>query len=304
MPRQFEHYADIEAFQCAVEHGSFSAASVKLGSSPSSISRSVDRLERRLGAQLLRRSTRSLNLTDAGAHYLTQSRAAFALLTEAARAISVGPSPLSDQISGSVRLSVPTTWGHFRAAAVFAKFAALYPSVTIELSINNSVVDLTSDGFDLAIRMGDLPASGLVARPLQHAALCLVASPSYIERFGSPSSLAELALHRCIPFIMPGTGRALAWPLSENGAAVSFQAPKSLIVSGDVLGCVSLAEQGAGITQSYDFIVADRLKNGRLHEVLPALRGRSRVFSLIYPPHPHLPRATRALIDFLVEDST
>ena len=105
-------------------------------------------------------------------------------------------------------------------------------------------------------------------------------------------------------FYYAGTGGALPWPLCENGAAVSFQAPKIPIVSGNVLGCVSLAEHGAGITQSYDFVVADRIKSGRLVEVLPFMRGCGRAFSLIYPPHPHLPRAARALIDFLVVDST
>lgn len=297
--RRFEHLADVELFQAAVESGSYTAAGVSLGLTPSAISRAVERLERRLGLQLLRRTTRSLSLTDAGRSYLQQSQAAFALLDDAERALTAAAAQADAEIVGRVRLSVPTTWGHYRAAPLLGEFSRRHPQIAIELSISNRNVDLVAEGFDAAVRLGTLPDSGLVARPLEDAPLCLVAAPAYLARAGTPHTLDELALHVCIPFVLPSTGRLLSWPLRVDGADLDWTPPARLTVADDVLGCVHLAEHGAGITQTYDFIVADALRAGRLQDVLPHTRGRSRRFSLIYAPHRTLSRATRALIDFL-----
>jgi DNA-binding transcriptional LysR family regulator len=299
MSRKFEYLGDVELFHAAVESGSFSAAAVALGMTPSAISRAVERLEQRLGLQLLRRTTRSLSLTDSGRIYLEQSQTAFALLDDAERAVQGDP----ERINGRIRLSVPTTWGHHRAAERLSEFVRRHPQVAIEVSISNRNVDLVGEGFDIAVRLGTLPDSGLVARVLEDAALCLVASPAYLSEMGVPDSLDALSSHLCIPFIMPSTGRRLAWPLRYGGEDIEWTPPEGLSVADDVLGCVSLAMQGAGITQTYDFIVDTPLRDGRLVEVLPQTRGRSRRFSLIYAPHRRLSSATRALIEFLADAS-
>jgi DNA-binding transcriptional LysR family regulator len=298
--RRFDHLGDIELFQAAVEAGSFTAAAAGLGLTPSAISRAVERLERRLGLQLLRRTTRSLSLTDAGRLYLEQSQTAFALLDDAERALS-NTTLQTDaaKIAGRVRLSVPTTWGHHRAAPLLSEFAQRHPLIAIELSVSNRNVDLVAEGFDAAVRLGALPDSGLVARPLENAALCLVAAPAYLARAGTPQTLDELSAHTCIPFILPSTGRLLPWPLRVDGEDVEWTPPAQLTVADDVLGCVQLAAHGAGITQSYDFVVAEAVRAGRLQEILTQTRGRSRRFSLLYAPHRTLSRATRALIEFL-----
>lgn len=295
--RHFEHLADVERFHAAVDAGSFIAAAVALGTTPSAVSRALDRLERRLGAQLLRRTTRSLALTDHGRLYLEQTKAAFAMIRDTELALQSEDSA----VAGRVRLSVPTTWGHYRAASRLAAFVQRYPEVEIELNICNRNVDLVAEGFDAAVRLGELPDSGLVARPLEDAPLCLVASPDYLARAGEPQSFEALAAHRCIPFILPSSGRLLPWALRVDGTDVDWAPPARLTVADDVLGCVRLAEAGAGIAQSYDFIVADALRQGRLREVLVQTRGRSRRFSLLYAPHRHLSRATRALIAHLTE---
>jgi DNA-binding transcriptional LysR family regulator len=298
--RRFDHLGDLELFQAAVEAGSFTAAAVTLGLTPSAVSRAVERLERHLGLQLLRRTTRSLSLTDAGRLYLEQSQAAFALLEDAERTLQGH----AQTIAGRVRISVPTTWGHHRAAAKLAAFAARYPQVAIELHVSNRNVDLAAEGFDAVVRLGALPDSGLIARPLEDAALCLVASPAYLAQAGTPETLSELAMHACIPFILPSTGKRLPWPLRLDGEDIEWAPPSHLCVADDVLGCVSLAEHGAGITQSYDFVVAQALHAGRLREVLPQTRGRSRRFSLLYAAHRRLSPATRALIEFLTDVSS
>ncbi|NYE60792.1 DNA-binding transcriptional LysR family regulator [Duganella sp. 1224] len=295
MARQFDHMADLEAFVTIVDKGTISAAAVALGTTPSVLSRAVARLEARLGVQLMRRTTRRLSVTEAGNLYLEQARNAFGLIADAERAIQ----GQGGELSGKVRISVPTTYGHYRLPAMLRPFIERHPQVSVELSVSNRNVDLVAEGYDLAIRLGELADSGLAAKRLGDEAVCLVASPDYLRRAGTPETLDELAGHACLPFIMPSTGRQAPWLLHVDGKEIDWQAPARLRVADDVLGVVSLAEQGLGICQTYHFVAADRLVAGRLVEVLPGLRGRSRPFSLIYPPHRRLSAAVRALIDAL-----
>jgi DNA-binding transcriptional LysR family regulator len=194
---------------------------------------------------------------------------------------------------------VPTTYGHYRLPPLLARFAQQYPQVRVELNITNRNVDLVAEGFDLVIRLGDLPDSGLVARKLEDAALLLVASPGYLNRAGTPKTLEELERHMCLPFVMPRTGRLAPWVFRDGERDVDWLPSSSIEISDDVLGVVSLAEQGIGICQSYEFIVHDRMENGRLVEILPHLRGRSRPFSVVYAPHRRQSPATRAMIELL-----
>nr|WP_267877531.1 LysR family transcriptional regulator [Massilia sp. IC2-477] len=286
---------DLEGFLAVAEHGSFTAGAVALSTTASVLSRAVMRLENRLGAQLLRRTTRRVTLTDTGRQYMEQARAAFTLLGDAEREAG----GQGDALRGRVRMSVPTTYGHFRLPAVLARFASDYPQVKVELNITNRSVDLTAEGFDLAVRLGEFKDSGLVARKLADEALCLVAAPTYLAHAGTPRALADLAGHACLPFILPRTGRIAPWVFRDGGADVEWSAPATIAVSDDVLGVVSLAVAGIGIAQSYDFIVREHLASGRLVEVLPQLRGRSRPFSVLYAPHRRQSAATRAMIALL-----
>jgi len=295
MARQFDHMADVEAFVTIVDKGTISAAAVALSTTPSVLSRAVARLETRLGVQLIRRTTRRLSVTEAGNLYLEQARSAFGLIADAERAIQ----GQGGALSGKVRISVPTTYGHYRLPALLRPFMERHPQVNIELSINNRNVDLVEEGYDMAIRLGELADSGMAARRLGDEAVCLVASPDYLHRAGMPASLAELAGHACLPFILPSTGRQAPWLLQVENQHLDWLAPPRMLVTDDVLGAVSLAQQGLGICQTYHFVAAERLANGQLVEVLPALGGRSRPFSLIYPPHRRMSAACRALIDCL-----
>ncbi|AJF73164.1 LuxR family transcriptional regulator [Raoultella ornithinolytica] len=295
MSRKFDYLGDVEVFITVVEHGSFTAGAVALSTTPSVLSRSVSRLEVRLGRQLLQRTTRRVSLTEAGRLYLEQARVAFTLLDEAGR----DAQGQEGELTGRVRLSVPTTYGHYRLPPLLARFARQYPQVQVELNITNRNVDLVAEGFDLAIRLGQLPDSGLVARKLEDAALLLVASPDYLQRMGTPRTLEELQRHLCLPFVMPRTGRLAPWVFRDGGADVDWLPASSIKTSDDVLGVVSLAERGMGICQSYEFIVRERMQRGQLIEVLPQYRGRSRPFSVIYAPHRHQSAATRAMIDLL-----
>ena len=293
--RRFDHLGDVEAFVTVVEKGSISAGAIALSTTPSVLSRAITRLETRLGAQLMRRTTRRLSLTEAGRAYLDQTRAAFSLIEDAERAIQ----GQDGQLSGRVRLSVSTTYGHFRLPEKLKRFSVAHPDVHVEVSITNRNVDLVAEGYDLAIRLGPLPDSGLVARKLEDAPLRLVASPDYIRRAGTPLTIEDLAQHECLPFIMPSTGRPAPWLFRANGTETEWTPEGTIEIHDDVLGVVSLAEAGMGICQSYDFIVRERISRGGLIEILAGAGGRSRPFSLVYAPHRRLSAATRALIDFL-----
>jgi DNA-binding transcriptional LysR family regulator len=295
MSRKFDYLGDVEVFIAVVEHGSFTAAAVALSTTPSVLSRAVSRLETRLGRQLLQRTTRRVGLTEAGRVNLEQARSAFSLLDEAERD---GQGQEGD-LTGRVRMSVPTTYGHYRLPPLLARFSQHYPRVQVDLNITNRNVDLIAEGFDLAIRLGQMPDSGLVARKLEDAALLLVASPAYLHRMGTPQTLDDLHRHMCLPFILPRTGRIAPWVFREDERDVDWLPASTIETSDDVLGVVSLAEHGMGICQSYEFIVRDRIQRGQLVEVLPHLRGRSRPFSVIFAPHRRQSAATRAMIDLL-----
>lgn len=299
MARRYEHLLDLESLQATVDEGSFTAAARRLGVTPSAVSRAVQRLEARLGVALLRRSTRQLALTEAGELYARQSRAAFDLIDEAESSVRGD----HQRVAGAVRLSVPTTWGHHRAPQRLAAFRARFPDVHIELDMSNRNVDLLAEGFDAVVRLGaPADSAGLIARPIEQAPLVLVAAPSYLARRGVPADASALEAHDTIPFVLPSTGRVIPWLLRVDGADVEWSpvaAPWR--VAGDVLACVALAEAGAGITQSYRFVVDASLADGRLVDVLPQCAGRSRVFHLLYPAGRHRSAAARALIDHLVD---
>ncbi len=295
MSRRFDHVADVESFITVVERGSLTAAAVHLSTTASVISRALMRLETRLGSQLLRRTTRSIGLTDAGRAYFEQARAALAQIEEVERSLQGDP----NQVSGRVAITAPTTFGHYRLPALLHTLAQRYPGIKIELNITNRNVDLAAEGYDFAIRQGVLKDSSMVARRLLDAPLTLVCAPSYAARRGAPRSVAELAEHSCLSFLMPSTGRPVAWQFMRDGEPFDWTPEAATQVTDDVLGVVSLADAGLGVCQSFDFIVRDRIERGALVELLPENAGRSRPFSLIYSERRRLSAAARALLDTL-----
>jgi DNA-binding transcriptional LysR family regulator len=297
MPRQFDYLADVEVFTTIAGKGTISAAAVALGTTPSVLSRAVARLESRLGTQLMRRTTRRLSLTEAGRAYLEQARHAFAVLADAERAVQGA----DGELTGTIRISAPTTYAHYKLPALLQPFMDRHPAVMIELSIANRNVDLVSEGYDMAVRLGVLPDSGLAARKLGDEELVLVASPAYLARTGTPRTIADLAGHSCLAFVMPSTGKIPPWLLTDQGADTEWLPPPRLRVTDDVLGVVSLAQQGLGICQTYRFVAAGPLQRGELVQVLSDHGGRTRQFSLIYPPHKSLSSASRALIAALAQ---
>lgn len=298
MGRQFDdlRLGSIELFCLTAQHRGFTAAAQAAGLTAAAVSRSVARLEARLGVQLLVRTTRQVRLTDAGQRYYDQCRQALGQLVEAEREAT----GRQQQPAGLVRLSLPTSYGHHRVLPLLPAFMRRHPEVSLELQLTNRNIDFAAESFDLAVRARTPPDSGLVARTLEEAALVIAAAPAYLRGRRRPRQPEDLAQHECIQFVQPSTGLAVPWLLQRDGRIAEFATTGRLRCTDDILGPVTLARAGAGVVQTYRFLVEQDLREGRLIELLAAYAGASRPFSLLYPAHRHMPLRVRVLVDYLM----
>jgi DNA-binding transcriptional LysR family regulator len=299
MKRHFEdlQLGSIELFCLAAEAGSFTAAAQLAGVTPAAVSRSIFRLEERLGSRLFVRTTRSIRLTDAGKTYFEQCRQALTQLVEAQQEMMGAQSVPS----GQLRISLPTTYGHHRILPLLPAFRAQYPQVSVDVHLSNRNIDFVAEGYDLAIRVRAQPDSSLIARLLEDAKLVVVAAPDYLRKAGTPRTLEDLDDHECIQFELPSSGRRISWLFNVDGKEREVFGQGNYCCSDDVLGGVTLARHGAGLFQTYRFIVEQELADGSLVEVLQPFSGRSRPFTLLYPHGRHMPQRVRAFVDFLLQ---
>ncbi|MFI8608596.1 LysR family transcriptional regulator [Pseudomonas sp. NPDC077649] len=299
MRRQFDDVllGSIELFCLAAEEGGFTAAALVAGVTPAAVSRSVGRLEERLGTKLFVRTTRSIRLTEGGRSYYEQCRQALTQLVDAEREV-MGK---QQEPSGTLRISLPTTYGHHRILPLLPEFRRRYPKVRVEAHLSNRNIDFVGEGYDMAVRVRAQPDSTLIARPLEDARLLVVAAPEYLQRIGTPLVLDDLQQHECIQFELPSSGRRITWLFSEGGKEREMLTDGGYLCSDDVLGGVTLAKHGAGLFQTYRFIVERELAEGSLVEVLQPFAGRSRPFTLLYPQHKHMPLRLRAFVNFIME---
>ncbi|HYS66262.1 MAG TPA: LysR family transcriptional regulator [Paraburkholderia sp.] len=299
MQRQFDDLllGSIELFCLAAELGSFTSAATAASVTPAAVSRSVARLEKRLGARLFVRTTRQIRLTDLGRRYFEQCRQALRQLADAEReATGQQATP-----AGVLRISMPTPYGHYRVLPLLAEFRARYPQVTVETHLSNRNIDFADEGFDLAIRGRAPQDSGLIARKIEDAELVVVASPGYLRAAGKLKTLDDLVNHDCIQFELPSSGRNLPWQFIRDGETVEIVTRGNYGSSGDVLAGVTLARHGAGLFQTYRFVVEKDLADGTLKDLLSPYGGCSRPFILLYPHARHLSSRVRSFVDFLME---
>lgn len=299
MSRQFDDLklGSIELFCLTAELQSFTRAAVDAGLTPAAVSRAVGRLEARLGVQLFVRTTRSVRLTEGGRRYFEHCRQAIVQLVEAEREVTgQQASP-----SGTVRISLPTSYGHYRVLPLLPQFRELHPDVLIDVQLSNRNVDFATEDFDLAVRARPPADSSLVARPLAGGELVVVATPRYLRMHGTPRQPSDLDRHECLQFLLPRSGLPIPWLLREDGQEIEWPIRGGIRCSDDILGPVSLARASAGLVQTFRFIVEDDLREGRLKEVLQRYGGAMRAFSLLYPANRHMPQRVRVLVDFLLQ---
>ncbi|HYD79020.1 MAG TPA: LysR family transcriptional regulator [Paucimonas sp.] len=302
MRRHFDDIliGSIELFCAAAELGGFTAAANAAGVTPAAVSRSVSRLEARLGVRLFVRTTRQISLTDAGRQYFEQCRQALGQLIEAERAVTGQQSAPA----GILRLSVPTTYGHHRILPLLPAFRTRYPGVQVDIHVSNRNIDFADEGYDLAIRAREPADSSFIARKLEDAELVVVAAPAYLKRAGTPATPADLARHECIQFVLPSNGRTVEWLFREQGKDVEIQVAGTYRCYEDILAGATLARNGAGLFQAYRFTVEEDLRQGTLVEIMRDYGGRSRPFSVLYPHGRHLSLRVRAFVEFLMERLT
>jgi DNA-binding transcriptional LysR family regulator len=286
----------IEQFCRAAETGSFTSAAEVLGLTPAAVSRSISRLEQRLGVRLFLRTTRAVKLTTEGELYWKECQLALEQIAEAERAIT-GAQTVP---SGPLRISVSAAYGTFRLLPLMPTFTALYPQIDIEISISDKIIDFVGEGFDVAIRLGIPQDSRLVAFKLEDAVLGVFGTPTYLAKKGVPRGIDDLIEHDCIQYISPNTGRPLQWLFTdEQGTAIEKPITSRMRVLNDALGAIAWVNAGGGLYQTYRFAVGNALKRGDLVEVLQEYGGRSRPFSILYPQNRHLSARVRAFVEFL-----
>ncbi|OEZ54069.1 HTH-type transcriptional regulator PgrR [Janthinobacterium sp. HH103] len=280
----------IAMFVQVADSGSFSATGRLLGLSSSAVGKSVARMEARLGARLFQRSTRHLALTAEGEKFLQRCKRILAEVAAAERELGEsGGAP-----SGRLRISLPRYSGLFEPA--IAAFMQAYPAIELDLDFSDAMVNIVSDGFDTAVRTGELADSGLMRRKLCTFRRLLVASPAYLARHGRPADGAELLRHQRLHYRFPATGRLEQWPLMEESAQ-----PAPGMVCNSVEMRVFLAVQGQGIAYLPEFAVQRELAAEQLVSLLDEHTQAATAFWLLWPASRHLPPRLRVFIDFLVE---
>ena len=283
---------DMELFARIVERGSLSAAARDLGLSKSLVSRRLGQLEDRLGARLVNRTTRNLALTDIGREFNERARR---VLLEAEDAEACARDA-STEPAGRLRIAAPVSFGYLHLAAPLAGFLAEHPKVEVELELNDRFIDLVGEGYDLAIRSGQLEDSSLIVRPIAKARILLAAAPAYLARRGAPEAPADLARHVCLVYGNQPAARVWRFLVEGKWVAPSIY-PQLTANNGDAL--CRAAVEGLGIVALPSFIIGPALAAGRLRPLLSHLPMPDQPIQAIYPGGRPAPQRLRSFVDFM-----
>ncbi len=283
------------SFAVVARRLSFVAAAEELGISASALSRRISQLEGSLRTRLFQRTTRHVSLTEAGTVYLRYVTEALSHIADGQAAVS----GYTTEPSGRLRIALPNLFGQLHVSPRLPEFMRRNPRITLELSFSDWVVDLVSAGYDLAVRIGVVESSDLVARKLAVVRRVLCASPEYLTRHGRPENPDELVNHACLQASTYPTHSR--WRLKRNDETIDVTiAPVIRADNAEALRRAALA--GCGITLTATFVVGEDLKAGRLIRVLPDWDGAQSWLWAVYPHARFLPRKVRALVDFLVDE--
>ena len=290
-----DRFADLSMFVAVVDSGGISAAAERLGVAKSAVSRRLADLEGRLGAQLLRRTTRRLTLTDSGRAFHERAKNILADLEEAEQSVSQAHGALR----GRLKVALPLAYGIRHVGPLITEFMALHPAVEFDLDFNDRRIDLMQEGFDLAIRVARLPDSSLIARRLAPVPSALCASPDYLARRGTPARAADLAGHEAL--VYSNLANPDTWNfVGPEGQPGSVKVPVRLRANnGEFLTRAAVA--GHGIILHPTFYLDEAIRAGELVPLLTDHAWPQVNAYAVYPPTRHLSRRVRALVDFLAE---
>ncbi|MBB4821931.1 DNA-binding transcriptional LysR family regulator [Pseudomonas alcaligenes] len=285
---------DLAAFAVLLEAGSFTRAAERLGCSKGQLSKRMRQLEQGLGATLLHRTTRRLDLTAAGAALLPEAQALLAQATRARQAVQ----RLQEDISGRVRITVPVSLGETFFDALLLEFTRRYPEVRVELDLSNSYRDLVTEGYDLGVRSGPHLDERLVARPLFSLEEITCAAPAYLARHGEPQVPADLAGHQCLLNTHYAGYEEWLYHRQHQLERVSVAGN---LASNHYSLLKKAALSGAGIARLPSYMLHDELADGRLQWLLRGYQTRQSPVFLVHPYQGGLPRRTQVLMDYLLD---
>ncbi|PAJ75938.1 LysR family transcriptional regulator [Pseudoalteromonas sp. NBT06-2] len=280
----------VSEFVSVAQTSSFTGASKILGISTAQVSRQVSALENRLNTKLFYRTTRKVSLTEEGAVYYRHCRQVMTGLEDAERAIS----NLRNAPQGLVKLTAPVTYGEKYIMPLVIDFMAQYPEIEVIMVLSNQTVDLVEGGFDLAIRLGNLDDSSMMAKRLTSRTQYVCASPHYLEQFGIPHSLSELKQHNCL------VGNTDHWRFIESNKEKLIRVSGSLTCnSGYALRDAAI--QGIGLIKLPDYYIGEDLKSGDLVSILENYQEPEEGIWALYPQNRHLSPKVRLLVDYLAK---
>ncbi len=287
-----DRFTDLQSLIAVAETGGVSQAARRLGTTKSVVSRRLAELEARLGARLVNRAPRGLTLTEAGLRFFDRARRIVADLGEAEEEAG------RDQAvaRGTLRVAAPVSFGTLYLSPALCGFTAEHPLVDLDLDLDDRMVDLVHGGYDLAVRIGRLPDSSLVARAVSPHRHVVVASPAYLGRRGVPAGPDALRDHDCL--LYSNREHSPAWTLKRGLEAESFPVrPKMRSNNGDILRDAAIS--GLGIALLPTFIVGPAIRRGDLRVILAEHAPSPTAISAVYPASRHLPSKVRVFVEFL-----
>jgi DNA-binding transcriptional LysR family regulator len=297
-----DRLTSMAVFVRVVEKGSFAAVAEEFSLSTTMVANHVRALETHLGARLLDRTTRRHSLTEIGSVYVERCRDVLSSVQAAdyvAEALRAVP-------RGKLRMTSPVTYGAHRLVPLIGEYMALYPEVQVELVLNDRVVDMVEEGFEVALRSGVVDGANLIARPLRASRMYAVASPAYLQRHGTPQHPAELASHNCLGFMSWGKGHAWRFTqgvtqgTTQNAQLVEVPVRGSFI-SNNGQALLTAALSGLGVVVQADVLLDAAIASGQLVQLLPAWGLPARPIHLVRTRDARPTAKLRTFVDFLVE---
>ena len=291
-----DRLTEMEAFATVVDQGGFTDAAKKMGISKSAVSKHVSSLEARLGARLLNRTTRRVSPTEIGLAYYDRARR---VLNDAGEADAL-VSSMQSAPSGLLRISVATDFGVNHLSPILGEFLHQYQDITVNMVLNNRYVELISEGFDMAVRIGELEDSTLRARRLTETSKRMVAAPSYFEKYGRPEKIDDLNEHNLLHY--SNAAAANVWKITAPSGEKRQVRTSGWLTVNDGQSLLNAAVSGLGIAYLPSFLYDDAMKDGLVEEALPDLPVEKQGIYAVYPPGRFTQPKVRAFIDFLVRE--
>ena len=290
-----DRLTEMEAFATVVDQGGFTDAARKMGISKSAVSKHISSLETRLGARLLNRTTRRVSPTEIGLAYYDRARR---MLNDAGEADAL-VSSMQSAPTGMLRVSVATDFGSMHLSPVLGDFLAQFPDVSVNLELDNRYIEMISEGYDAAIRVGEMEDSSLRARKIAETTICMVASPGYLQRAGRPRRIEDLGAHKLLHYTNQANGAV--WKMtSQTGEKRQIRTTGSFTVN-DGQSLLNAAINGLGIAYLPSFLYASALAEGRVVDVMPELPKETQGIYVVYPPGKFTQPKVRAFIDYLAQ---